>query len=990
MRTRAHPDKGVRRLTSSTLATVAVLPAVLAAQELDWDPSVPEHLYSESKEMAQQYIASPLRNSAEANRLLTEGILPHVWLDGVLDVDDTRLPAEVYSGAAEDIAERWAAVNRQHRYDHMGRRTLITTARIASSSTGVAPPVAASLQAGAEGAYWDDVAKKAIGAQVEVGLIRRGLDELDQQMEEVQWTPQTLEQRVTVLLDRENGPFKDVPSTVYDALQDRALKYTVDTIKELDTAVQYNARSINELAEDFVRLQEQFDQLQEGGNEAAATGRRIARDLDRATAKLERQNDSGRSISAEALESETKITNAVIEYAQTFQRSAQVAGQLVELGTALKLDTETIKAMQRGQAVLQAAAVGARLYSGDPTAAMQVLPALTGLAGAFGGSGKSEAQLLAEQILAAIQKLSEQIQKNHEEVVEKLDRIESITLHNQQLLVHIIEDDVVGCTDFFPGDWFEGAFNEQTGERSPTKVLNPKLPLRFQNYASIRDRSGAAGLEGCLGVREGGLVSHFRKAVLSSPTMPLFTHQQTDYLRKGPDGQILADEFTPSMLTVETANSVKSDLLKLFRKNGVFSQQHRDLLVTPASSFDDLVEKLEAINEPVPMAIESSPTRPDYFIDDTAHMRRNFEFVTDPSRVRTYTSYAVALQPIYDFYSSNGTASGLLSRKELLSTDTVTNTTGHRLMYRARALLTQTIAQETLYQGDIALPVFYAMATNQSTAPAESYIDDIAVQSDGSWKKGNVADQRKQVAELRETLASAIERSSLLAYNLMIYGFKRDLRPEHMELYRQALAIQENNPAPFLAILPNWNITYRAQKYTEEMLYRALRTAIASDAPDLSFDEEQFEQEVRRVFFSDSRLGGIITDSDQLSLLSSVVRQFGSKEIAALASSEAYEASEAQSQLATFARLFAEEIVAARTVPSGWSVDLLGNQYRVPGHNAVQSGLFELAYNLDDLLLLRERTVDAISSYEVINWAKEDEERAVAMKRHFVESTVLQ
>ena len=55
----------------------------------------------------------------------------------------------------------------------------------------------------------------------------------------------------------------------------------------------------------------------------------------------------------------------------------------------------------------------------------------------------------------------------------------------------------------------------------------------------------------------------------------------------------------------------------------------------------------------------------------------------------------------------------------------------------------------------------------------------------------------------------------------------------------------------------------------------------------------------------------------------------------------------------------------------------------------MRDGTFEMASHLDDLLSIRERAVEAIASYEVINWAQSDEQMAEVLKRHFVESSVL-
>ena len=61
------------------IAAIAVgicITTIVWAQERD--PVIPEEVYDHSRGLALEYVAAPLSNSAEANRLLTKEIVPQV------------------------------------------------------------------------------------------------------------------------------------------------------------------------------------------------------------------------------------------------------------------------------------------------------------------------------------------------------------------------------------------------------------------------------------------------------------------------------------------------------------------------------------------------------------------------------------------------------------------------------------------------------------------------------------------------------------------------------------------------------------------------------------------------------------------------------------------------------------------------------------------------------------------------------------------------
>lgn len=956
----------------------------------------------------EKYWASPVQGGQEFNRLVTAPIGSVEWLGPTLNPVDTRTIDETFQDSVGELSKTWIDIRGRHQTAQTIRRLALSAGNIMTDVSGTLGPGPGTLAAGLASSsleafdWWKDKQAELEGA-AEVALLRRGFDLIDEaEGAKFSISEANLLNRVDQLLSAE-GPFGDVDLTVKDALQDYALKNIAKAVDQLNGEFTKTDSDVGELMEDFEDFKSQLQSYKTIQTEQVNNVEKVKVHLASSVAKAKSEKDKENTKAVAKSKEQKAAQRAAAEYALQFQKGAAIAGQVGDLAKSLGVNPKMVRDVRRGQAILGAAMVGARLYAGDPTAAMQVLPALTGLANAFGGGGKSESQQMVEAILAAIQQLSELIERNHKEVMSKLDGLEDIVLINQSLLVSLHRGTIANCHSLFPRDWYS-TYSDPSNDKlklSPVD-LNPRLPLRYASYDKMVTETDSALLNGCLGASDGnsGIAYHFTKKFAVAADWSLFKRVPADdkVIRLGGNkiapgiSKAAKRAFESQAALAKVSMNNKSMLVGYLADDSVVREDAVQWFGAPSRSVYELEFKLRGVElgRKAVSLLASARQRSD--IDFLLQHRTQ---IVDPVKVRRYTTYALAAQPIYDVYRPGGAMVRLPPLEDVLGDDFNANVkNGLDVLYGAKRMLTLAIGQETISQGDLLLPIFHVLATNGPNISIGEYESEISFLSDQQWLPDDDELAKKELDQLRANFSKIVKTDDLLTYNLAVFGISKDVASN--ALYRAAMSQETNTPERFNAIgLQNWDFRYRAPLVSEVEMIRALRTAIAvlEEKEEVGFEISRKNIRARMIdLFRRNKpylTKFLKPKSDSLYNLERRTRNLTEKQFELLTAALPYPDAVRADSMKAFAKTFKQELEVDTTFPSGWSIRVLGSRFAAPSADAIDSGALVMTPLMEDLIHIRNRVVEAIAGYEWIEWAKVDSTREQDLKVLFLKTPMI-
>ena len=599
--------------------------------------------------------------------------------------------------------------------------------------------------------------------------------------------------------------------------------------------------------------------------------------------------------------------------------------------------------------------------------------------------------MLTRQILAAIQRLSEQIERNHKQIMVKLDQIESEVITNQRMLLALTQGNVERCVHFFPTAWRTTYINPTTKLAERGYYLDPNTALQFSSYAELYAKKNSAFLKPCLDTGSSGILFHFSGEMSKQSAWDLFVPHSADY--KPSDSASESVRAILSEALTEQGN-LKSRKLVWINQSGdgkLLADSAIPYFSSPAATVKELDAKWGMVKTTQSkfLPIVDQEGRPNDISFLVTHYRSS---IPDPIKVRRFTSYAVALQPVYDVYDFSDGTSDILPISMLLEPETNHNSHGEAVMRRAWSILTLTIAQEALYQGDLLLPALYELVKHGPDDPVTDYSDALVHLSDLTWLPSDEKKKKEEVAKLRKTVIDEIAKNPLLAYNLMLYGLHRDFEEQNVDdlLYDLNLDSSNRDPAMFYKYLSDWDFEYRHSLVDLDLEARVLRTAINRlDDKTFNIDSEILFERARELF----RSGGpfeVYVPREQHEWLVRRIQTTDSRTLEAIRKASAFkDEDETKVGFTSYAKSIAQEKLIEGDKPAGWSVVVLGRRLPAPRSATIIEGRFAETSTMSDLLILRDRTINAIAGYELVDWAAAKDDFARVIKTPILSGTFL-
>lgn len=636
----------------------------------------------------------------------------------------------------------------------------------------------------------DEIEKMAKEGRDKTGriILRRALEDLKTsgELEAFDRIP-SAEQKAELLLgpDSPFGPLDD--PDVLNEVQSFLIKELAKDVDALMSGVLMNAGEIAEAREGLHGISKQLADVKatrEAGKEHSVPT--VGADVTEAAAKG--SNPTGKRVRADR-----ELLRQVDQFARRARLASQQSAELAKL-----FDRIGSPDLAKGANFVAGAtnlAAGVAASYANPAMILPTLNAGFDFIDGLGLSGKPRPDPVLEslkQIIAMLDQIYEQMEKNHQEILARFDRIE----RNQMVSLAFIRETLAANVDV--------CRNVLVGKLDDKNRLLPSASIEFDNYAELLSfyNKHHTDIPQCID----GLNVVFKSGSDLSDAM-IITPAEIESLDAIAGGDVFLEAYRSKIDNYFALGEIG------FWKMVDSILQDKSLLTLgqPSSTVEELNAKIENFD---PDDDFSPDTLPAFQQESTRFVLSNRKNLVSPLKAQIYAGSLVGVHSFYELTKED--AKKILTLDEIFDLDG-SKTAGLDRLNRALDVLDTAILQQVLVSGDILLPALYAIETQQwellrSLPVVHQNVDRV-----------DFSDPETQAA-LRDMAGNVLAKNSLLAQNFALYSLYRDVSATGKDPLIFYPLLAQTNPALLEEVTSHgWDFEYSVNEDLATGIFKGWR-----------------------------------------------------------------------------------------------------------------------------------------------------------------------